>query len=90
MKLRWRIEQQQQWRLADAVLDGRQPAVDPDIANLESFERDLRVYTGRMRDRTTHLCKRLIDGIWENGTLEAPRANDERGTASGRGVATVA
>ena len=89
--LRWRIEQQEQWRLADAVLDGRQPAVDPDIEDLVTFERGLRIYVGRkMRDRATHLCKRLVDGVWENGTLEAPRTNEGRPAVVELGVTSVA
>jgi hypothetical protein len=89
--LRRRIEQQEQWRLAAAVLDGRQPAVDPDLEDLVSFERGLRVYSGRkMRDHTTHLCKRLIDGVWENGTVEVAGTNEDQAATVELGVARVA
>ena len=70
-KLRWRIEQQQHWRQAPAVKDGRQPSVDPDMEELVSVGEGLRIYSER---RTSEgvlvLCKRLVEGVWENGTLE--------------------
>jgi hypothetical protein len=85
-KLRWRIEQQEHWRRAQAVLDGRQPSVDPDLEALEMFEADLRVYASRMRgSNEVRLCKRLVDGVWENSTLEARLEN-----ACDREVAKVA
>jgi hypothetical protein len=69
--LRWRIEQQQHWRQAQAVLDGRQPSVDPDQNDLETFEGDLRIYSSRStRDGTVRLCKRLVDGAWQHGTVD--------------------
>ena len=70
-RLRWRIEQQQHWQLADAVLDGRQPRVDPDSDDLVSVGDGIRIYSERhTRDGIIHLCKRLEDGIWVHGTLE--------------------
>ena len=70
-KLRWRIEQQQHWRHAQAVLDGRQPSIDPDLAELEEFGDELRLYSSRLtRNGTTRVCKRLVDGVWELGMVE--------------------
>ena len=71
-KLRWRIEQQQHWRQAPAVQEGRQPSVDPDMEDLVAVGDGLRVYTERRTSEgVLRLCKRLVDGVWENGTLEA-------------------
>lgn len=68
--LRWQLEQQAHWRGAEAVLDGRQPAVDPDRDELMRMEDGMRVYEARIvRGHLVHLCKRLIDGVWINGTL---------------------
>lgn len=53
-----RIEQHEHWLQADAVRDGRQPASDPDAADLERIEDGFRVYAGG-------LCKRLLDGRWK-------------------------
>jgi hypothetical protein len=70
-KLRRRIEQQQNWRHAQAVLDGRQPSIDPDLADLEEFQDDLRLYSSRStRDGAARVCKRLVDGFWESGVIE--------------------
>jgi len=72
-KLQWRIEQQQNWQQAQAVTDGRQPLVDPDLEALETFEDDVRLYAPRTRGVSeVRLCKRLVDGVWENSTLETP------------------
>jgi hypothetical protein len=71
-KLRWRIEQQQHWRQAQAVLDGRQPSIDPDLNDLTEFGDGVRLYSSRStRDGMVRLCKRLVEGIWEHGTIEA-------------------
>jgi len=70
-KLRWRIEQQQHWQQAQAVLDRRQPSVDPDFNDLVELRDGLRVYSRRTTgDGVVRLCKRLVDGVWEHGTLE--------------------
>jgi len=72
-KLHWRIEQHQHWRQAQSVLDGRQPSVDPDLETLETFGDDLRVYKPRVRGgEVVQVCKRLVDGVWENVTIETP------------------
>jgi hypothetical protein len=69
--LRWRIEQQQHWRQAPAVLDGRLPSVDPDLNDLVDFGDGVRLYSSRMtRDGIVRLCKRLVDGVWEHGTVD--------------------
>jgi hypothetical protein len=78
-KLRWRIEQQQHWRQAEAVLDGRQPSVDPDMEELVSVGDGIRIYAERdTSDGRLRLCKRLIEGVWEHGTLDP--AFDDAGT----------
>jgi hypothetical protein len=69
--LRWRIEQQQHWRQAQAVLDGRQPSVDPHMEELVSVGEGIRIYDERHGSgRRLRLCKRLVDGVWENGSLD--------------------
>jgi hypothetical protein len=70
-KLRWRIEQQQHWRQAPAVQDGRQPSVDPDMEELTMVGDGLRVYAERRTSEgVLRMCKRLVNSVWENGTLE--------------------
>jgi len=70
-RLQWRIEQQQHWRQAQAVLDGRQPSIDPDLNDLEQLGDGLRIYSTRAtREGVVRLCKRLVDGVWEHGTIE--------------------
>ena len=61
--LRIRIEQQQHWRQAQAVLDGLQPAIDPDADDLVELQDELRIY------RESH-AKRLVDGWWHAHALE--------------------
>jgi hypothetical protein len=61
--LRKRIEQHQHWRQAQAVLDGLQPATDPDADDLVEFRDEVRIY----RDRH---AKRLVDGWWRADVLE--------------------
>jgi hypothetical protein len=77
--LAWRIEQQGHWRQAESVLDGRQPARDPDRESLVSVGDRIRVYAqlvsrngGRLR-----LCKRLVNGVWEPGMSEESRAGSD-------------
>ena len=55
------IEQQQHWRRASAVRDGRQAARDPDVSELVDFDHALRRY--RSRDGNV-FEKRLLDGCW--------------------------
>lgn len=73
-RLRWRIEQQEHWRQAASVHDGRQPRTDPDIEQLERIDDGIRIYDTRvMHGALVRSCKRLVDGLWINGTLtEAP------------------
>ena len=61
--LRIRIEQHQHWRQAQAVLDGLQPAIDPDADDLVELRAELRIY------RDGH-SKRLVDGWWHTRVLE--------------------
>jgi hypothetical protein len=87
-RLRWRIEQQQHWRQATAVLDGRQSPTDPDLDALETVRTGLRLYSGRMTRRgTVRICKRLVEGVWEYGTYDESFAPN---TASARVMAHVA
>jgi hypothetical protein len=76
-----RLESQQHWRQAAAVLRGEQPASDPDAQNLEELHDGLRRYgtetqkmmmEGRPALVTHRMCKRLRDGRWEV-TLEIER-----------------
>ena len=70
-RLRLRIEEQQHWRQAAAVLDGRQPPTDPDHDQLETLGDGIRLYSGRMtRNGIVRICKRLVDGVWEHGMLD--------------------
>ncbi len=72
-ELRKRIEQQQHWRQADAVRDGRQPPVDPDHEQLEHLGEDIRVYAPRlMHGDYVYACKRLVNGVWELNMLDGP------------------
>ena len=59
--LRRAIEQQQHWRRASAVRDGRQAGRDPDVSELVDFDHALRRY--RSRDGNV-FEKRLLDGCW--------------------------
>jgi hypothetical protein len=68
-----RIEQQQHWRQAPAVRDGRQPPVDPDGAELEELSETTRLYGREVRAETVdgrralvtrRMQKRLVDGWW--------------------------
>ena len=61
--LRIRIEQQQHWRQAQAVLDGLQPAVDPDAVDLVELRDEVRIYRGRH-------AKQLVDGWWHALVVE--------------------
>lgn len=66
-----RIEQHSHWRQAGSVLDGRLPARDPDRESLVSVGNGIRVYAREVtRDgNRLRLCKRLVNGIWETGTI---------------------
>ena len=59
--LRRAIEQQEHWRRAEAVREGRQASRDPDISELIEFEHAHRRY--RSRDGR-FFEKRLLDGCW--------------------------
>jgi hypothetical protein len=87
--LRWRIEQQEHWRQAQAVLDGLQPPVDPDMDDLLSLGEGIRVYSERFTgEGRMHLCKRLVAGLWELGTIA--ESSDETGSVDVRLAAVVA
>ena len=76
-----RLEAQEHWRQAAAVLRGEQPAADPDAQDLEELHEGLRRYgvetqetriDGRPAVVTHRFCKRLRDDRWE-ATLEVER-----------------
>ena len=58
--LRLRIEQQEHWRMAAAVRDGRQAPIDPDLHALREFRGNERVY----EDGVASFVKRLTGGGW--------------------------
>lgn len=80
-ELHKRIEEQQHWRQAEAVQRGEQPAADPDASELQEIDEAVRRY-GRETHRATvkgrralvthRICKRLVDGHWEE-VLEVER-----------------
>ena len=70
-----RIAQQRHWAQAEAVLDGRNPAVDPDAHRLTEMRPGLRVYDaevlptivdGRQATLTRFFCKLLVYGEWRS------------------------
>lgn len=74
--LSFRLAQQEHWRQADGVRDGRQSHVDPHGAELEELGDRVRVYRlheahGRIDGRQAVITQRLVkrlgpDGIWES------------------------
>jgi hypothetical protein len=83
-RLRWRIEQQQHWRQAPAVLDGRQPPTDPDLEELEKVDDGIRLYASRnTRDGVMRVCKRLVGGVWEHGTVDESAATEPASVGAG-------
>ena len=75
-ELRKRLEEQAHWAQAEAVKDGRQPASDPDAAELEEIRDGIRYY-GRDEQRTTvdgraavvRIVKQLVDGEWQRAAI---------------------
>jgi hypothetical protein len=68
-----RIAQHRHWAQADGVVDGRNPAVDPDAHRLTEMRNGVRVYDaevlptiveGRPATLTRVFCKELVDGEW--------------------------
>jgi hypothetical protein len=66
--LRERLEQQQHWRLAPAVLEGRLPRSDPDAPALREIRGDERLYEAA----DGPFVKRLIDGAWARFESSGP------------------
>jgi hypothetical protein len=73
-ELERRIQDQEDWRRADAVQRGEQPSRDPDAAELEEIRDGVRRYGCETRQEivegqpvtvTHRLCKRLREGRWE-------------------------
>ena len=74
-ELRVRLEYQDHWQKADAVLRGDQDRTDPDADDLEEIRDGLRLYGTREHHRRTvdgapslvveRLTKRLVDGWWK-------------------------
>ena len=53
------------------MLDGRQPSVDPHMEELVSVGDGIRIYEERHpSEGKQRLCKRLVDGVWKNGSLD--------------------
>jgi hypothetical protein len=81
------IEHHSHWRQAQSVIDGRQPARDPDRESLVSVGDGIRVYAQQLtRDGgRLSLCKRLVNGVWESGTIRnlAPEALNRDGERLG-------
>src|SRR5690349_517733 len=89
-ELQKRIEEHQHWREAEAVRDGRQPAVDPDAQELEEIRDGMRLYGWERRATgdggagmvSFRVVKRLAGGHWERD--EVP--DDRPGGASRNGL----
>lgn len=74
-KLREWLEQQEHWRQAEAVQQGRQASTDPDAWELEEVGERLRLYRVREEQRRVvdgrpavviqRLTKRLVNDRWE-------------------------
>jgi hypothetical protein len=73
-ELERRIQEQEDWRRADAVQRGEQPTRDPDAGGLEEIRDGVRRYGSETREEivdgrpvtvTHRLCKRLREGRWE-------------------------
>jgi hypothetical protein len=74
-QLRTRLDDQEHWRRADAVVRGDQPRVDPDAADLEELGDGIRLYGTREESRRVvggipgivieRLTKQLVDGWWQ-------------------------
>jgi hypothetical protein len=73
-ELQRRLEGHEQWCQAEAVRDGRQPAADPDLVELEEIGDRVRYYghdhfhtkiDGRPARVTARMTKKLVDGAWE-------------------------
>ncbi len=76
-----RIEQHSHWRQAESVLDGRQPARDPEGESLVSIGDGIRVYAQPVTRDSARFCKRLVNGIWEPGTIESQPTPDAKQAA---------
>jgi hypothetical protein len=74
-RLRTRLDDQEHWRQAEAVVRGEQSRVDPDAADLEEVGEWIRLYRTREEHRRTvdgmpslvieRMTKRLVDGYWQ-------------------------
>ena len=69
--LKKRLEQQEHWRQADAVRDGRQLPIDPDGDELEEIGDGIRLYSlRRTATEIRRVCKRLVDGRWQHVAID--------------------
>jgi hypothetical protein len=66
--LRARLEQQEHWRLAPAVVEGRLPRSDPDAPALREIRGDERLYEAA----DGQFLKRLVDGAWARIEIGGP------------------
>ena len=75
-QLERRIAEHAPWRLADAVLDGRQPATDPHEERLIEIGDGVRRYgpdtSFSHSDEAPGFEKRLLDGWWRVSTSATP------------------
>ena len=84
--LRRRLEEQQHWREAQAVRDGRQPCVDPDRAELIELGDGYRLYSFIGAGRRI-VRKSLAGEFWQ---FEAIGPADGRGNAQPQGACSAA
>jgi hypothetical protein len=80
-ELERRIACQTHWRLAEAVLDGRQAPSDPDADRLVEMVDGVRLYQPQTIERmqsqgetivTQQLQKHLVDGWWHATIVDIP------------------
>lgn len=84
--LRRRLEEQQHWRQAQAVRDGRQPLVDPDRDELEQLGDGYRLY--RFHGAGGRIVRKSLAGeFWQ---VEALGPADSRGPSRPQGACSAA
>ena len=78
-ELQKRLEAHEQWRQAEAVLDGRLPPTDPDLPELAEIGDGVRYYGCEQRETTVdgrralvtfRMTKTLVDGCWERSLIQ--------------------
>ncbi|MSO96163.1 MAG: hypothetical protein EXQ81_10310 [Thermoleophilia bacterium] len=74
--LKLRIKQQEHWRLAVSVCNGRQAQIDPDLNALLEMRGSERCY----REAQESFVKRLIGGEWVRAETASPGARADADT----------